>query len=372
MKKIEYPIGVDLNNFETTYYKILSKKHLLKINNLLKNVPFGGKILTFEELVRLPFEDLIAFSPQIKAYSDNLDITDKVTGVKTNAFADLFDYKGNQPKLANFFMTQKIASLKSCHYCSIDYISSFVDFPDYKSDTEFINKASKYELQYIKDLDETTANKIILGRGVSGYSNINVIPASIEIIDIIKEIPFSNSHNHFTLDHFLPQKSHKFYSLCLYNLVPSCYSCNTKFKNEIEFEIDNDLVYISPTSKDYSLFENFTFDILFSNRLDKVKTESEITLQNKISNYEKHIQKYLRMFKIMGRYIYHKDEILKLIEKKVKYSETRIEELSKYTGLSKKELYKLIFGEELFNDDMKNNPLVKFKKDIAKKIKILT
>jgi hypothetical protein len=46
--------------------------------------------------------------------------------------------------------------------------------------------------------------------------------------------------------------------------------------------------------------------------------------------------------------------------------------LSINTGLAKKELSKLIFGEELFNDSMKNNPLVKFKKDIAKKIKIIT
>jgi hypothetical protein len=73
----------------------------------------------------------------------------------------------------------------------------------------------------------------------------------------------------------------------------------------------------------------------------------------------------------MGRYSAHKGEILKLVQKKQMYPESKIAELSRYTGLPKKEIRRMVFGEELYDDKYKGKPLNKFKRDIAANLKIL-
>ncbi|MDR3679480.1 MAG: hypothetical protein P4L41_05900 [Flavipsychrobacter sp.] len=373
MNKIDYPLTrKGRTDFESAYYKALTKTNEALINSSLSTFLFNGIPLNFETLVKLSFEELVNLSPRLIRHSNTFNkiITVKKKKVITNAFLDLFNYTGNQPKLANFFMNQKSLKIKSCCYCSIDYINSFVDFPDYASALEFINQADEYELQYIKDLKEPLAKKIIARRTVKKFLSVDDIPADKKIKNLIKRIPFENSHNHFTLDHLIPQKTHKFYSLCLYNLAPSCYACNAKFKNSIEFTIDKDLIFISPTSSNYSFLTDFEFKIRFSLSLDKISNTSDFLLTKNVRGNEKHVEKYLRMFKILGRYFNHKDQILKLIEKNKNYPNSKIKELSIDTGIPQIEIRKMIFGEDLYNREYDGYPLVKFRRDIARDIKI--
>jgi hypothetical protein len=382
MHKINYPVdSIELSSFKKEYYKSLTKTNESKINSHLNKIKFKGS-LNFKTLVLLDFEDLIKLAPKIKSYGDKLNVPEfntsgapildkKGNPVFTNEFYDLFDYKGNQPKLAKFFMHQKCFNLKSCHYCAIDYINAFKDISDYSSNLDFINKADKFELQFIKKIDEKLALEIIQQRPLNLYKSVDELTVSQDIIDEIKMFDFKNGHNHFTLDHVLPQGKYKFYSLCLYNLVPSCYSCNSKFKNDIEFDINNDLKYVSPTSKEYSLNDDLEFKIYFSTDFSSIKTVSDFVLDKKINKNEDHIKTYLRMFKISGRHEFHKGVLLDLIEKKVKYADSRIKELSELTGISQKELMKIIFGKEIFEQEFFNQPLVEFRKDIAKQIHII-
>lgn len=378
MNKIYYPEGVtEKDDFHKGYYKVLTKKKESDINQHLKKIDLNGtslsgQLLDLEKLVTLSFDELIELSSIIKKYSDALNHYTVANGKSliTNVFADLFDYKGNQPKLAKFFMTQKAMNLKTCCYCSIDHINSFVDFPDYKTGLDFANYADHSDLQFIDGMTNIIANNIIAGRGTTGYVNVEAVPAPKEIKEIIKKLPLENSHNHFTLDHIFPQKRYKFFSLCLYNLVPSCYACNSKFKKELEFDIDDRLKFISPTSESYNFKDNFKFKIFFSGAIDKITAENDFLIVKKVTDNEKHIQKHFRMFKILGRYVSHKDQIVRLIDRKVKYSDSRITEISNKTGISQKELRNLIFGEDLFSDKFDGNQLVKFRRDIADNINI--
>lgn len=370
MNKINYP--ANKKDFHDSFYKIFSPAKAVAINGHLSNILYNGAPLDFKTLITLPLEELITLKNDIENYSISRDTSTIVNGknIILNDFKALFNYKSMQPKLADFFMNYKDLKLNTCYYCSLDHINAFIDFPDYKNGLQFVNKADKYDLQFIKGIDENIANIIIAGRNPNEYQTYSRIPVTAKILKQIKSIPYNKSHNHFTLDHLFPQNSNVYYSLCLYNLVPSCYSCNSKFKNDIEFEINNDLQFVSPTSSNYSFNKSFEFELYYAKKIEDIKTVDDFELKKKITAYETQINSYLRMFKIMGRYIPHKDEILKLIHKKLKYPESKIKELSDDTGLSQKTIRKMIFGEDLFDNQPSDKPFVKFRKDIAKNIKI--
>ena len=76
------------------------------------------------------------------------------------------------------------------------------------------------------------------------------------------------------------------------------------------------------------------------------------------------------MFKLKGRYVYHKNESLKLIEKRKLYSDTEILEIAKISGRDVNDIKSDIFGSVIFNDSEKNEPFAKYKRDIAKQLKI--
>lgn len=373
MRKINYPTNLnDLKSFEDNYFSIINKKDIQKINDHLDKITLLNKKIDFESLLKMPFDELIEIESKIKTYSDSLDVT-TISGkkkIKTNDFSDLFNYKDNQPKIASFFMKQDYLRIQTCYYCGIDYINSFSDFDDYFNGIDFLNRAKFHELIKIKGIGDTTAQKIIDKREISSFKKINEVKLSQTIIDQINPINFNNGHNHFTLDHVIPQKTHKFFSLCLYNFVPSCYSCNSKFKKDLVFNIDARLKEISPTSKDYRLDEDFNFRLFYPNKLNNIKSNKDFILQKTIKKNRKQIEKYLKMFKISGRYVFHKNIILELIENKIKYPESKIKEASKLTGKSYNTIRKEIFGDELFNPSKSDLPLVKFKRDIAKKLKI--
>lgn len=358
MKKISYP--KDKITLHSEYYKLFDATKIKAINAHLKNISFKRKPLTFEIILTLTIKELIALSKFIEKYIQQ----DTRRGGK---FKKLFNYKSLQPRLANFFMNKSKIDLKVCHYCSIDFINAFVDFPDYRNGLDFLNHADKYDLMLVKGIDGSKADKIIAGRNYQNYSKVVVTPKTLKII---KSIPFSNSHNQFTLDHLLPQSKYPYFSLCLYNLVPSCYSCNSKFKKVIEFDIDSNLTYISPTSEDHDFNGCFSFKIFYSKRFMDLKNEQDFELRKDIKGQEKHVQKYLKMFKIMGRYAAHKQQILELIEKMKNYPESKIQELFRQTGLPKSEIRKMIFGKDLYEAEFDGQAFVKFRRDIAKNINL--
>lgn len=371
MNTIEY--NKNKKALHSNYYDTFSQTLIDNVDQhlMLGGLKYKGQQLTFKKFITLPISDLIKLKTELDKYCKKNQIKKNGIKVTPKNFKKLFTYSKLQPKLATFFMNQTNVKLRTCHYCGLDFVNAFRDFPYFKDGYDFVNNADKYDLTYIKGLTEKDAIEIIKKRGKTGYTDYSKVPVSKKsIINSIKKIGSENTHNHFTLDHLLPQNSSKYFSLCLYNLVPSCYSCNSKFKNKIEFSIDKKLSQISPTSDKYSFNSSFNFELLFSGKIDNIKTEDDFDLMKSVNNNIDHVNTYLRMFKIMGRYIAHKGEILSLIQKKQKYPESKIVEFSRLTGLPKKEIRKMLFGEDLFDSNFDGKPLVKFRRDLAKNIKL--
>jgi hypothetical protein len=111
--------------------------------------------------------------------------------------------------------------------------------------------------------------------------------------------------------------------------------------------------------------------VFYTRKFEEIKTNSDFIIEKAILSNETHIKQFLSIFKINGRYTFHKDLILQLIEKKIKYPDSQIKELSKKRGISSEELRKEIFGMELFDKLNSDLPMIKFKKDIALQLKII-
>ncbi|KXX72491.1 HNH endonuclease [Flammeovirga sp. SJP92] len=67
------------------------------------------------------------------------------------------------------------------------------------------------------------------------------------------------------LDHFVPQSKYPFLALSMYNLVPSCHNCNSRFKGEILFLINT---HINPFDKSFENYFQFQLENPFIYGMD--------------------------------------------------------------------------------------------------------
>ncbi len=375
MHKINYPHNIiDRNIIKDKYYTYLKYYNEAEINKYLVSVILPDNTpLNLKKLVLLEFSEIIDLIPSLLNCSNLSGVISVGKGkktYKTTRLNELFNYKINQPTIAQFFMECEELNFKTCHYCGIEYINSFLDLDNYKDGVDFLNRANYFDLIKISGIKEKTAHKIISKRKRREFTKISQASYSVDIINQLSSFNFKNGHNHFTLDHVLPQKDYKFLSLCLFNFVPSCYSCNSKFKKAQNFTVNNHIKRISPSSDLFSVHNDFKFKILYNGDFKKITKESDFLLFKKITGNRSQIENYLNIFKINGRYNFHKDKVLHLIKQKVEYPKSRIIELSKLIRLSHTQIKELAFGKEIFVKDS-NEPLIKLKKDIAEDLKII-
>lgn len=371
MRQIEYPKNISV--FENDYYNLMPKQNEIDINTFL-----SGSNLTFEDLITAQFEDLIGYHFLLENHFKSKSPLD------IKAFKDYFDYTINQPLIASFFMDRKKdLQLKTCYYCNIDFINSFEDFGEYKDELHFINKASCQELKII--LGEGKAKLIydaLKITSITYFDELMIIrgigKGTVDRIKLFKLNDLKKNRNHFTLDHFIPKTKFPYFALSLYNLVPSCYPCNSKFKGAMEFIDINNLTYLSPSSKSFSLFKHLEFKLYFNvpgvyfkKKIKNVKVLEDIRVDIENIGGIKEFDTYLDMFKLKGRYVYHKQESLKLLQKRKRYSDTEISEIAKISGRDINDIKSDIFGSVIFSDDEKNEPFAKYKRDIAKQLRLL-
>jgi hypothetical protein len=247
----------------------------------------------------------------------------------------------------------------------------------------FINKSSQNELKII--LGDSKAKLIYDELRIRSISNLDELitirgigRTTVDKIKTVRFIDLKKLKNHFTLDHFIPKNKYPYFALSLFNLIPSCYSCNSKFKGAMIFTDFNSLKYLSPSSNSFTLFRDLKFKLFFNVtgvhlrkkiKNTKILEDIRVGIENigKINEFDT----FLDMFKLKGRYHFHKNESLKLIQKRQIYSDTEIEEIAKITHRSNEDVKKDIFGATIFNDDKKNEPFAKYKKDIAKQLGLI-
>jgi len=173
-----------------------------------------------------------------------------------------------------------------------------------------------------------------------------------------------DNNNIFTrpqLDHYLPKSKHPLFALSFYNLIPSCYVCNT-IKKDIE---------ISFSPYDTGNQEEITFKIeSFS---DKTNLHEWILNNNKINVKTFHTlnsndvteKSIVRELGLDHIYEQHVDYVSEIMNKAYAYNKDSYEGFIKsYNGLGKtpEQIDNLIWG--VFLDEHSKRPLSKFTHDI--------
>ena len=228
---------------------------------------------------------------------------------KTNIVKQFFNYdkaQGKlsklQPKISTFF--EENVEVHTCYFCNIEFINKFK-----KSDGKF--------------------------------------------------------KNGFTLDHYIDKGKYPYLALSLYNLIPSCYTCNSKVKNVVE--INN----LSPSSVNFDFNTKVKFRTFMQNKnlqIDEVK-DFDLLLKE---DFSKEYEEYIDGFMLNKRYEYRKYKVIEMINKRKEYPDSRIKELAKLTEKTEEEVKQDLFGEYLFeDDDLHKRPLSKLTRDISRELGLI-
>jgi len=199
--------------------------------------------------------------------------------------------------------------------------------------------------------------------------------------------PYCNANYTFTLktrsaktrpqfDHFFNKSKYPFFALSFYNLIPSCYSCNSNLKNQKKFK---------PSTHIHPFIEGTEDVIQFGTKISKVdflvnQKDFEILIkQNTSSPKLTRAMKSAKDFIIEEHYAFHKIYASEVIYKSYVYSESKIKELleefQKTNGSkifsSKEEITEMLFGNHLREDKLHERPLAKLTKNIANEFGII-
>lgn len=201
-----------------------------------------------------------------------------------------------------------------------------------------------------------------------------------------------------TLDHFYPKAKYPFLALSFYNLIPSCYFCNSSLKGgEKDEDKDKDkdnegknkkvIINITPKTHLNPYIDGFGDDAKFSFEFTEVQSQKShpdnynITLG---SNKEKEVSKEkqrqifgnnseegnVNLFKLEEIYQVHRDLVGELVVKADEFKAKRenIKEFYSSLATNDSQLYQFHFGNYLDEKDHNKRPLAKLTKDIVTEI----
>lgn len=160
------------------------------------------------------------------------------------------------------------------------------------------------------------------------------------------------------LDHFFNRSTYPLFSICLYNLIPVCGTCNRVKGNQTS-------AFASPFDASINWSEDLTFSYQGSTLADlKIVINANGDIEHNING-----------LRLREAYQIHTTDVLELIEKQQMYSKTQRDELREVldrTDLTDLEMKKVIFGPEITSERMKTKPLAKLMYNIHKELKIYT
>lgn len=179
-------------------------------------------------------------------------------------------------------------------------------------------------------------------------------------------------------DHFYPQKFHPFLALSFFNLIPSCYYCNSSLKTATA---------ITPTTNLHPFIEGYDNDVFFHVSIKHVKkkksdpdnykikllSSATISLDKKRKIFgNSPAEGNLNLFKLNEIYPSHLDIVGELVVKCQKYSTWYSGPLLRLFGMllstNKGDFYQFYFGNYFNETDFHRRPLAKMTKDVVRQV----
>jgi len=172
--------------------------------------------------------------------------------------------------------------------------------------------------------------------------------------------------NEFTLDHYYDKGSYPYLALSIYNLIPSCYVCNSKLKKSIELDV------FAPNAKNFDFEQKVKFKLFMTESCKDLNIKNKENIDIKLKeHYSNEYDKYIKVFKLNERYQAHKDIVFEMIKNAELYPESRLKELQDLTGIPYQQIKQDIFN--LIDDDvdLAKQPFSKLIKDISTELGII-
>lgn len=175
------------------------------------------------------------------------------------------------------------------------------------------------------------------------------------------------------LDHFFDKGENPLLALSIFNLIPSCKTCNSSLKGKSKFSLKSHLhPYGDDVVKKYHYkFKPYDVATILGT---KANLKLEIKVGTGINSLDRKINTSKSLFRLEEIMSAHSEELKDLFDLKYRFSERYFEELFKtYSalGLNQEEVYRIVFGVYYTEDNFTKRPFSKLKKDILIELNII-
>ena len=170
------------------------------------------------------------------------------------------------------------------------------------------------------------------------------------------------------LDHFFCQDKYPYLALSLYNFIPSCTTCNSRFKGKKDF-LSN--AHIFPHKEGFekdaifrtTLNKDSTLDYILGNSLD---FDINISIETEDKEKQLRIKNSITTFNIEELYSNEKEFVKNIIKQVNLYNDHEIRQILDISNLfeSEEELRKIIFGFTMEEKNLSKKPFSKLALDI--------
>lgn len=165
-------------------------------------------------------------------------------------------------------------------------------------------------------------------------------------------------------DHFFDKALNPLLAISFYNLIPCCSVCNTNLKGSIVMNLDEHLhPYIDNRLNEIKFSYNYSSGS-YNGLVVKLKTSDGSKSKNTAD-----------VFALEELYNAHTGILQDMIKARQYYSDKYLEILNdnllKKVTTSKDELYRIVFGTEIRQEDFVKRPFSKFKSDILKELGVI-
>lgn len=260
----------------------------------------------------------------------------------------------------------------------------------FDKDLEQIVTLSPYQIrELIKIAPEDFTKEIIQLKDLYEVFRNKWAVEFIEDLDI-KVCPFCNREYIFkfedkikgkpriiaSLDHYYDKDTYPFLSVSIFNLIPCCHICNSKFKHTKNFYNQKHLHPYEDSFNEKSKFSQFFNNVNEENKKFSLLSKERISLTLKPLN-DKDIatQNTIDTFRLETLYQEHKDIVFELIQKREIYPDSYIDDLfHQYEGTlfkNREDVLRHITGGFIEDKDINKRPLSKLIKDISEELDLL-
>lgn len=254
--------------------------------------------------------------------------------------------------------------------CFLRFLSTNFDRIISGKPKELLEVHNQYELLGLIDEDKKKIKSFFLETGYKNFKNkdfLNLLDIGTCVYcnrNYTLQYDLQTDHARAQLDHWFPKANFPILALSFYNLIPSCSSCNHIKSDAKDFPWLEALNLLSHPYDEEDK-EGFYFSYNYSSF-----NSMKVTL--KIKEKSEKTKETIKFNKIEEIYNAHSTlELKDLLDLRYKYSTKYMSTLLDVFNLptSEEEIYRMIFGIEIKEDDYHKRPFSKFKHDLIEELK---